>query len=143
MEIYHFIKIFGTNLFRVPFSKVHILIRGRSRSCLVGQIWRPGDIGQSYVSRGFFREIRNYAESLLIKSLRKAAAFLRFRRPAKPQPVYDSGGWFVMIIKIIKTGSTRRYYFSLGKVNTVQRFRGIGKALPMPGFPLLTCNMII
>lgn len=125
------------------FPKVHILIRGRSRSCLVGQIWRPVDTGQSYVSRGFFDEIRNYAESLLNKSLLKAASFLWFRRPAKPQPVYASRGRILTAMMILIITPTRHYYFNVGKVNTAQRLRGIGKALSMPGSPLLECNLMI
>ncbi len=135
MNNYHFIEYFGMDFVRELLKKVHMIIRGQSRSGRTGQIWRPGNSGQSYVSRGFFSVFCNYAYSLLNKSLRKAASFLSFRRPAKPQSVYVSWAWFLMIIMIIKTGPTRHCFLSIGKLNIGRRFQRLRKALPVLCFP--------
>lgn len=137
-----FIEKVARMLSKHLFLRVLMIIRGRLRSCLVGQIWRPADPYQTYVSGAFFRQIRNPAISLLNKSLSKALPFVRFRRPAKPRPVYTSGGCFLTPMPASEIGPTRHYYFSIGKVNTGQRFRSLGDPLPMPGFPMLARNLI-
>ena len=140
MKYYHFI---GNMAWTLLWAGVLMIIRGLMRKGRTGQILRPGNSGQSYVSEGFFMQFCNRANSLLNKRPRKPAPLLSFQRPAKPRPICVSRGRYLVDMMILIIIDLRHYFLNVGEVNTGQRFRGIGEALSMPGFPLSACNLAI